>query len=96
MIYTIVQSLIQNLTLIQLIIIKQIFLNIYPALKKKILLVPVNRSLQHQHSRSSYLPQRSQDCLLPLTKMSVHPNLACTQVETISDSNYLVGIPFER
>ena len=35
MIYTIVQSLIQNLTLIQLIIIKQIFLNIYPALKKK-------------------------------------------------------------
>ena len=42
MIYTIVQSLIQHLTLNQLNIIKQIFLNIYPALKIKILLVPVN------------------------------------------------------
>ena len=41
MIYAIVQSLIQHLTLNQLNIIKQIFLNIYPALKIKILLVPV-------------------------------------------------------
>ena len=61
MIYAIVQSLIQHLTLNQLNIIKQIFLNIYPALKIKNLLVPVNGSLRHQPSRSSYLPRRSQD-----------------------------------
>ena len=42
MIYTIVQTLMQYLILNQLNIIKQIFLNIYPALKIKILLVPVN------------------------------------------------------
>ena len=35
MIYTIVQLLIQHLTLNQLIITKEIFLNTYPALKNK-------------------------------------------------------------
>ena len=37
----------------------------------KILLVPVNWSLRHWSKQSSYLPQQSKDCVLPLTKMNL-------------------------
>ena len=40
------------------------------ALKIKILLVPVNWSLQKQSRRSRNLPRRSQACPLPATKMN--------------------------
>ena len=39
-------------------------------LEIKILLVPVNWLSRHQFRWSSYLPQQSKDCLLPLTKMN--------------------------
>ena len=40
----------------------------FPALKIKILLVPVNWSLRHRSRLSSYLPRRSQDCYFPFDK----------------------------
>ena len=33
---------------------------------------------------------------LQIGPQSKYPNLVCTQIETISDTNYLVLIPFER
>ena len=43
---------------------------ILAAFKIKMLLVPVNWSLWQRSRRPSYLPRRSQDCLLSLTKMN--------------------------
>ena len=55
-------------------VIKETLLFLYTycksVLKIKFLLVPLIWLLRHRSRQSSYLPWRSQDCFLPLTKMN--------------------------